>query len=262
MQTIIVEDEVLLRQRFRRLSEGIPSLSLVGEFDDALGALHFLKNHKAELLLTDIRLLGMDGVTFAKEVKQMYPKILIVFVSAYPEYLRDLNDLGGDYFILKPYTSAILMEMMEKMKLLKLRQRKNVYIQTFGEFTVFKGKQPVCLSKKSREILAYLVTMRGKEVSHTTLFSVIWEKDIVTHSNMKAYFNAIKRLRDVLEESELASLLISSKHGMMVNTSVFDCDYYEWLENAYHAQERFTEQFLPAYSWAEEYLAELIFPGE
>ena len=45
----------------------------------------------------------MNGIELAVKIREICPSILIVFISAYDEYIRDSNLIGGDYYIVKPY---------------------------------------------------------------------------------------------------------------------------------------------------------------
>ena len=76
---------------------------------------------------------------------------------------------------------------------------------------------------------------------------------------MVVFFNALRRLRTTLKNEGLDSLLISTKRGQMVNTRMFDCDYYAWIDNNAKNRDRFEGEFLTEYSWAEEKLADLIY---
>lgn len=45
----------------------------------------------------------------------------------------------------------------------------------------------------------------------------------------------------------------------MVNTQMFDCDYYAWMDNNAKKRDRFEGEFLTEYSWSEEKLPALIY---
>ena len=261
MRAIIVDDEPLMIRKFVRLSEGIPDLEIVGKFEYAAEALTFANENSFETAFLDIALPGINGIELAKELRKIHPDVLIVFVSAYDEYVWDFNQIGGDYYILKPYNEETLKMAMERLRLLLTRQKKSIYIQTFGRFLVLKNGTPIPLTGKAKEILALIVTKKGKEVSNEEIYSTIWEDRPYSNVNMTVYYNAIRRLKATLKGAGAEELLISTKRGQMINTAIVDCDYYSWPEKG-DSKTDFNGEFLSEYSWGEGILAEMIDVGE
>jgi len=258
MRAIIVDDEPLMLRRFVRLSEGIPDLNIVGQFESAKRAMEYAKDWPVELAFLDVAMPITNGLELAKKLRKLRPDILIVFVSAYDEYVWDSNQIGGDYYIIKPYTREVLEMTMERIRLLSLRQQKDVYIQTFGRFLVMKKGKPLPLSGKAKEILALVVTRRGKEISNGEIYSTLWENRPYGNVEMTVYYNALRKLKSVLKEAELSDLLLSTQRGQLVDTTLFDCDYYSWQDKNLGARDRFEGQFMSEYSWGEYILAEML----
>ena len=257
MRAIIVDDEPLMLRRFARLSAEIPDLNLVGQFESAKAAMDFAVEQPFEAAFLDVAMPITNGIELAKELKKIRPDILIVFVSAYDEYLWDFNQIGGDYYILKPYNQETLEMTMEKLRLLLQRQQKEIYVQTFGRFIVFKNGTPLPLSGKAKEILALIVTRRGKEISNEEIYSTVWENRPYGNVEMTVYYNAIRRLKRVLKDAQLEDLLISTQRGQLVNTALFDCDYYAWQDKNMGARDRFEGDFMSEYSWGEYILSQI-----
>ena len=79
---------------------------------------------------------------------------------------------------------------------------------------------------------------------------------------MTVYYNALSRLKKALKKANLESLLISTQRGQMVNTAMFDCDYYAWQDKNMCERDRFEGEFLAEYSWGEYLLANMINQNE
>ncbi len=261
MRAIIVDDERLMLKRFSRLSSGIPDLHIVGQFESAQDALAYAKNNPVELACLDVAMPVMNGIELARELRRIRSDILIVFISAYDDYLWDFNQIGGDYYIIKPYGKETLEMMMERIRLIAHRQRKELYIQTFGRFLVLRDGKPVPLAGKAKEILALVVTRRGKEISNEEIYSTIWEGRTYSNANMSVFYNALHRLKQALKTENLERLLISTLRGQMVDTSLFDCDYYAWQDKNMDLRDKFEGEFLSEYSWGEYILANILREG-
>ncbi|MBR5390454.1 MAG: response regulator [Clostridia bacterium] len=258
MRTIIVDDEQLMLKRFARLGGGIPDLNIVGKFQSAQEALDYAKETPIDLAFLDIAMPEMSGVELAKKLRSLRGDILIVFVTAYDDYLWDFNQIGGDYYIIKPYSRKTLEMAMERIRLISHRQHKALYIQTFGRFLVMRDGNPLPLTGKAKEILALVVTRRGKEISNEEIYSTLWEGREYSNANMSVLYNALHRLKKALKEADCESLLISTTRGQMINTALFDCDYYAWQDKNMGMRDKFEGEFLSEYSWGEYILANIL----
>lgn len=258
MRAIVTDDEPLMLKRFMRLCADIPDLHIVGQFESAQAALEYAGSHPVELAFLDVEMPVMNGVELAKRLRSLRPDILIVFVSAFDEYIWDSNQIGGDYYVVKPYNRETLEMVMERIRLLSHRQRKKLYIQTFGRFVVLRDGDVVPLTGKAKEILALVVTRRGREISNQEIYSTIWEGRTYSNVSMGVFYNALTRLKRALKAASLEQLLISTRHGQMVDTSMFDCDYYAWQDGNMEQRDRFEREFLSEYSWGEYILADIL----
>jgi len=258
MRAIIVDDEPLMLRRFARLSTGIPDLNIVGQFGSAEKAMEYAANHPVEVAFLDVAMPVTNGIELAKSLRLLRPDILIVFVSAYDDYLWDFNRIGGDYYIIKPYNRETLEMVMDRIRLLAHRQQKSIYIRTFGRFVVLKDGRPLPLVGKGKELLALIVTRRGKEISNEEIYSTLWEGRPYSNVEMTVYYNALRRLKNLLAREGVSDLLISTSRGQMINVALFDCDYYAWQDGNMKARDRFEGEFLSEYSWAEYILAGMV----
>ena len=67
-------------------------------------AADILERKRIRLLITDIRLGGMSGVTFFIEAKRLHPKLPVIVITGYPDVVTEeqIKTYGADYFFLKP----------------------------------------------------------------------------------------------------------------------------------------------------------------
>lgn len=258
MRAILVDDEPIMLRSFMRNSADIPELNVVAQFQSAEKAISYAQENTFELALLDVCLPGIDGIELAVKLREMHPGLLVVFISAFDDYIRNFNEIGGDYYILKPYKKETLRMMVEKMSLLAGRLKKSIYIQMFGRFNVLKDGAPIKISGKTKEILALIATRHGKEISNEEIYSTVWENREYSNENMKVYYNALSRLKRALEEAGASELLLSTHRGQMLNTAICNCDYFAWLDKSTESRDRFEGEFLSEYSWGEPILAGIL----
>lgn len=106
---VLVEDERELALNIKELL-GSLGFYVSAVFDNALGALEFVKLNKVDLLILDIMIKGeMDGISLAMEIKSRMD-IPIVFITAYSEneIIKRVIDVSPDGYLLKPFTKESL----------------------------------------------------------------------------------------------------------------------------------------------------------
>lgn len=258
MRAILVDDEPLMLRSFMRCSAEIPELDVIAQFENPERALAYARENAFELALLDIQMPKMNGIDLAVRLRELYPELLVVFISAYDEYVRDSNAIGGDDYIVKPYKKETIERMVKKMLLLSRRQQKELYLQMFGRFNLLKNGVPVPIQGKTKEILALVASRRGKEISNEEIYSLIWEGREYSNEHMKTYYNALSRLKNILSEYGASELLLSTPRGQMLNMELCDCDYFDWLNGKRDSQSPFEGEFLSEYSWGEPILAALL----
>ena len=258
MRAILVDDEPIMLRSFMRYSADIPQLDVVAQFQNAEDAISYAQENAFELALLDVCLPGMNGIDLAVRLREINPDMLVVFISAYDDYLRKFNEIGGDYYILKPDKKDTIQMTAEKMAVLSERLHKEIYIQMFGRFNVLKNGIPLKMSGKTKEILALIASRRGKEISNEEIYTIVWENREYSNENMKVYYNALSRLKRVLADAGISELLISTAHGQMLNTAICDCDYFAWQDREMKQRDRFEGEFLSEYSWGETILARIM----
>ena len=126
LKIFLAEDEVIVRETIKRM---IPweelGFELVGEAADGEMALPLLIRQKPDLLITDIKMPFMDGLTLAKLAKKELPELKIVILSGYDDfnYAKQAISIGVEEYLLKPITKNALIERLSVTN--TKRHRKN-----------------------------------------------------------------------------------------------------------------------------------------
>lgn len=116
---LLVEDEVNLRTRFRKLlEEVIGGCRIVGEAANGLEALNWLKTQIVDVVITDIRMKDMNGIELLKRLREQYPSMPVVIVSGYGdfEYAKDAIKYEVTDYLLKPVDRVELNQVIEKLR--------------------------------------------------------------------------------------------------------------------------------------------------
>ena len=115
LKTFLAEDEIVVRENIKKM---VPweqyGFELVGEASDGEMALPLIKKLKPDLLITDIKMPFMDGLTLCKVVKKELPDIKIVILSGYDDfnYAKEAIGIGVEDYLLKPITKNAFLERL------------------------------------------------------------------------------------------------------------------------------------------------------
>lgn len=119
LKIFLAEDEVIVRETIKRM---IPwedlGFELVGEAADGEMALPLLLRQKPDLLITDIKMPFMDGLTLAKVAKKEISGLKVVILSGYDDfnYAKQAINIGVEDYLLKPITKNALIERLTEIR--------------------------------------------------------------------------------------------------------------------------------------------------
>lgn len=262
MKTIIVDDEELAIRQFEMECKKLPWVNIVGRFHHAQEALEYVEKEKIEAAFLDIELPGMNGILPGRKLRELHPKLVVIFLTGYDTYTMDALHMKADYYLMKPYSSEDFREVMQNARLLTRRQKKRVFIRTFGRFDLMIDDQVVDLANsKAKELLALCVDHKGGQVSIEEAVDKLWEDRPYDERVKNLYRKATMSLRKIFQEYELEEIFVSKRGSCYINSELIDCDYFEALENKkenLNYRDRIVGAYMPEYSWAEETNAQLL----
>ena len=123
LKVFLVEDETVIREGLRdRIPWDQFGYRFVGEAADGEMALPLIRKTRPDVLITDIKMPFMDGISLSKIVSKEFPRMKIIIVSGYDdfEYARQAIEVGVDQYLLKPVTrmklKTVLLELKDKIE--------------------------------------------------------------------------------------------------------------------------------------------------
>ena len=104
MKIMIVDDEKLLRNGFKNMTNWTSKgIDIIGEAMNGQDALDKLNVLSPDVVITDIKMPIMDGVTLTKKIKELYPHITVLVLSSHDDYdyVRESMKNGASDYLLK-----------------------------------------------------------------------------------------------------------------------------------------------------------------
>ena len=118
LKMIIVDDEPRHRKGLVNLIGKLRPNYEINQFKNGNEALEYLNKNKVDIIITDVKMPIMDGISFVKKHKENEKSAKIIILSGYAnfEYAQNAISLGAFDYILKPVDEEIISEMLIKVE--------------------------------------------------------------------------------------------------------------------------------------------------
>ena len=141
MNLLIIENEPKVLKGISALVNKVAPHCNVKALDNAEAALAFLEVYQPDIVFTDIRMGGMDGLSFIKIAKELNETVVFVVISGYDnfEYAKEAITLGVVDYVLKPISLDSISKAYNnaEQKVIERHERKT-YNQELMEYYMEK----------------------------------------------------------------------------------------------------------------------------
>jgi two-component system response regulator AlgR len=116
MRVLIVDDEQPARERVRELLKDMPEMQVVGSASNGEAAFALCLEKRPDVLITDIRMPGMNGLELARHINLLEAPPAIVFLTAFDDQAMAAFDLHAVDYLLKPVRSERLLQALSRAR--------------------------------------------------------------------------------------------------------------------------------------------------
>ncbi|HRP32282.1 MAG TPA: response regulator transcription factor [Agriterribacter sp.] len=173
LNVIIADDHVLFRAGVKTALSLKKDIRIIGEADNGQQLLHLLRHLQPDVILLDIQMPVMDGITTLPEIKKLYPNIKIIMLTMHNDHsmISRLMELGANAYLTKNSDPEVIYEAIKtcyaneyyfndltnKALLDGLRTRRSAEVS---------GPAEVKLSEKEKQILKLMCDEKStKEIA-------------------------------------------------------------------------------------------------
>ncbi|MEE4218122.1 MAG: LytTR family DNA-binding domain-containing protein [Xanthomonadales bacterium] len=114
LNILIIDDEKPARDRLRRLVDAIPDYRVAGEAANGSAALEKIRELGPDVLLLDISMPGMDGMTLARTLQESGASPAVIFCTAYQDQALRAFEVEAVDYVVKPVRTERLEKALEK----------------------------------------------------------------------------------------------------------------------------------------------------
>lgn len=140
---IIVDDESFIRECLRtQIDWNRSGVTIAGTARNGEEALELVRNLRPQIVLTDVRMPKMNGISLMERAREIDKNVEFVFISGFQEfeYVKKAMNYGSCGYILKPIDPKELVEIIEKaVKRIKEKQILSERSGSFLEDAIYGG---------------------------------------------------------------------------------------------------------------------------
>lgn len=188
--------------------------------------LHAAKEYQAHVCVLDVMLPGIDGFTLGVELRKLYTRLPIIFLTAKAQ-MEDLQQgfaSGGTDYLRKPFSvEELILRINNQLHLINNAQlhaplqekSEEIKIRGFrflpGRYELHFGDKVSKLSHRESQVLGMLATHQNKTLDRKDLLMEVWGDDSFFNSrNLDVY---IRKLREYLGDDPAIEIITLKGKG-------------------------------------------------
>ncbi len=233
-KVLIIDDESIIRKGIKNIINWKQlDCEVCADASDGIEGIELIKRHLPDVIITDIRMPGMDGLSMIKQVKTIVPNSKIVILTGYRDfdYVQEAIKCGAFDFLLKPSRieelTSVLTRAVNEINDQKIRHMEFDRIKM-----LFEQSLPILREKLLYDIFYGLNTNEQEIAEKMKLFNVniqnyvlvVMENDYDEKSSSTQYdkhlyqFGIVNSFQEIFSEKYevLSVLLNSSRVGFII----------------------------------------------
>lgn len=195
MDVAICDDDRKICSLFEKKMNAIyqkPSVRSFYDGDDLWDAARRETGWAPDVLLLDVRMERMDGMELARKLRGIGWKTILIFITAYADYVFDAFDVGAFHYLVKPVSGEKLEEVLRRAE----RELEQIRAGATGAL-------PEAVERDGREERRIVVKRAGVHTAvkvSDILYAEVFNRKVVLHTAAEdiEYYGRLKGLEEEL----------------------------------------------------------------
>lgn len=195
IRVLVADDQSLVRDGFRALIEREPDLTVVAEASDGLEAIDLARRHHPDVILMDIRMPRVDGLSATKQIlgpspsasASTRPRIIVLTTFDRNEWIFEALRAGASGFLLKDVRATALVEAIRVVHAGEALLAPSVtrrLVEEFARIPATRSAPSPQLKKLThRELDVLMLIAAGRSNTEIARALVVEESTVKTHVN-------------------------------------------------------------------------------
>ena len=160
IKILIADDHAVVREGTRQILEQEPDLEVVAEAGDGEEAVRLAGSSKPNVAIIDISMPNLDGIEATKQIKALYPNIVVLILTAYDDdqFVFSIIGAGAAGYLLKSIRGRELIDAVRAVYAGESVLHPSITRKVLNRFAPISGeprgqKLPEILSERETEVL-------------------------------------------------------------------------------------------------------------
>lgn len=199
MKILLLEDDIMLNEMITEyLTSTGHSITSTTKGDECL---NILEEEKFDLLILDINVPNIDGLTVLEQLHEKKRMIPTIFISALID-IEDINrafNIGCHDYLKKPFHLRELTLRINKILKTNIAPQKHKRLSKNYSFdaetmTLYFNNEPHILPKRQLQIIELLAHNRSLVVQYDMFRTYVWNDDFIDNATIRAEVNRVKKV--------------------------------------------------------------------
>jgi len=209
IKLLIADDHLIIRQGLRLIIETETDFELIGEASDGAEALKLCKKLKPHVVLMDLRMPNMDGLTAIEKLRVEQPEIAVVILTTFNEdelMLRGLQ-AGARGYLLKDTDRSTLFDTIRAAARGETLLKPEIMARVLSQRNTTKVESTASINLTDRELEVLEAVARGERSKEVASHLGISERTV------KAHLASIYQKLEV--DSRAAAIAVAAQNGLL-----------------------------------------------
>ena len=183
IKVLIVDDHQVVREGLRRMLELEGWIQVIGEASDGEEAIEQALLLQPDVIIMDLKMPGMDGITATREIKQRVPDTAVLMLTLYAEdYVKQAIEAGVAGYLLKDSDCEQIIKAISQVNNGLYPIAPSLTRELVAEFAQLSRNAPTMLSQRQIEILKLIANgVNSQEIGSSLFISASTAKREIRH---------------------------------------------------------------------------------
>jgi len=205
INVVIYDDHDLPRESLGALLSSADDMTCIGSFENCNHVLEQIRSLRPDIVLMDIEMPGIDGISAVRMIKKEFPEIRIIMQTVFEDEARIFASLqaGAEGYILKNASAERIIDSIREVNAGGASMTPSVALRVMKYFNQVKSVVDYSLTSKEKEVLALLAEGNSYKMAAAKLG--------ITYSTVNSHIKNIYEKLHVHSLGEAVSFALKNK---------------------------------------------------